>query len=83
VSRSLILDISDDIEQSLDQEARLTGKSREEVAKTWLRQHVPPPERGTLAAILPSFGVWAMSAEERLQIEQMIQSERDIEDDQE
>jgi hypothetical protein len=81
MSRSLILTLPDDIDRSLDAEVRLTGRSREEVAVAWLKQHVSPQERGTVSAMLPFFGAWSLSADERRTIEELIATERDREDE--
>jgi hypothetical protein len=81
MSRTLTLQMPDEIDRSVEQEAARTGQSRESVVLSWLRERVAEPERGTVAAIMPSFGAWQMSPEERLQIERMIQEERSLEDE--
>lgn len=81
MARTLTLDIPEDVERALQDEAARTGKSREQVVTEWLRQHVSPAPRGTVDAIMPFFGSWSMTDQERQDIERMIEEERLLEDE--
>lgn len=80
MTRSLTLDLPEEIDQALQSEAARTGKSREQVALEWIGSH-QPPARGSAEALLSSHGAWSMTSEERCRIEQMIEEERLLGDD--
>jgi len=77
MKQTLTLEIPEDIYQALQKEAAKTGKSLEQLALEWLSQHA---RRGRLEALMPFFGAWHMSPEERTRIEQMLDQERHMEE---
>jgi hypothetical protein len=79
MTRSLTLDLAEEIDQALQSEAARTGKSREQVALEWIGSRRLPP-RGSAEALLSSLGTWSMTPEERSRIEQIIEEERLPED---
>jgi len=76
MTRTLTLEIPEDVERALQEEADRTGASYEQFVTTWLRQRAKPPQRGTVDAIMPYFGALSMAPEEREKIERMIEEER-------
>ena len=78
--RSLTLDLPEDLDRALQGEATRTGKSREQIALEWIGSHVEAPSRGSVDALMASFGAWSMTPEERVRIEQMIEQERLLEE---
>lgn len=76
MARQLTLDLPEQVNQALQKEAARTGKSPEQVALEWIEPRMQPPARGSVDAILPSYGAWSMTPEERAQIERMIEEER-------
>ncbi len=51
---------------------------RESVVLNWLRERIPTAERGTVAALMPFFGAWQMTTDERERIERLIHDERSV-----
>jgi hypothetical protein len=72
----MTLDIPESVERALESEAARTGKSPEEVALQLIESNLQKPRRGTIDAVLPWFGAWSMTPEERARIERMIAEER-------
>lgn len=77
----LTLEIPDEVYQALQKEAATTDKSLEQVAIEWMAQHAQAPKRGSVDALMPFYGAWHMTPEERTRIEQMIDKERHMEED--
>lgn len=80
MARIMTLEIPDEIDQGLGEAARRAGKSREQVALEWIGNHVQKCQRGTVGALMPFYGAWTMTPEERAHIEQMIEEERLLEE---
>ncbi len=78
MKQSLTLEIPDDVYHVLQQEAAKTGKSLEQLALNWITEH---SRLGRVEALMPFFGAWRMTAEERASLEQMIEAERHLEED--
>ena len=76
MSQMLQLEMPDEVYQALEREARSLGKSPEQLALEWVREHAQQPRRGSVEAIMPSFGAWKMTPEERTAIERMIDEQR-------
>jgi hypothetical protein len=76
MSRLLKIDLPEEVDRALQEEAARTGKSPEQVALEWIEDHVETLSRGGREALMAMFGGWSMTAEERAQIEQMIEEER-------
>jgi hypothetical protein len=72
MSRLPTLNLPDQVDRALKDEAARTGKSTQEVALDWIGPHVPRPVRGSVDALMPSLGAWSMTPAERAAIEQMI-----------
>jgi hypothetical protein len=75
MKQTLTLEIPDDVYQALQQEADQTGKSLERLALDWLSQQA---RRGRVETLMPFFGAWRMTPEERAQIEKMLDEERHL-----
>lgn len=60
---------SEVIRDGAKREAARTGKSLEQIALDWIAQHIQQPQRGSAATLLPFFGAWSMTSEERARIE--------------
>jgi hypothetical protein len=80
MARALTLDLPEDVERALDNEASRTGKSREQVALEWIEAHVPNVPKGSAEALMKSCGAWSMTSEERSRVEHMIEEERLLEE---
>ncbi len=80
MSQLITLKLPDEVDRALQEEAARTGKSTEQVAIEWIGSHVDSPLRGSADALLSSHGAWSMAADERAQIEQMIEEERLLEE---
>ena len=80
MSQSITLELPDEVDRALQEEAARTGKSAEQVAIEWIGSHVEGPVRGSADALLASHGVWSMTPDERAQIERMIEEERLLEE---
>ena len=78
MSQMLQLEMPDEVYQALESEARSLGKSPEQLALEWLRDHARQPVRGSVDAIMPSFGAWKMTPDERAAIERMIDEQRHL-----
>jgi len=76
----LRLEIPDEIYQALQREAATTDKSLEQVALEWIAQRAQAPKHGSVDALMPFYGAWRMTPEERAHIEQMIDEERHMEE---
>lgn len=80
--RQLTLDLPEEIDRALQTEAARAGKSAAQLALEWIESRIHPPPRGSVDAILPSFGAWSMTPEERKKIERMIKEDRLLDSDQ-
>lgn len=80
MTRIMTLEIPNEIDQGLRDEAQRTGKTREQVALEWIGGHVQRSQRGTVGTLMPFYGVWSMTPEEQTHIEQMIEEERLLEE---
>lgn len=80
MSRTLSLELPEQVERALVEEAARTGKSREQIALEWIESRLEQSPRGSVDAILPSYGAWSMTPEERAEIERTIEEDRLLED---
>lgn len=72
----LKLEIPEDVYEALKKEADTTSKALEQVALDWMRQHVESLRRGSVDSIMPFYGSWLMTSEERARIEHEIYQDR-------
>ena len=79
MTRQLTLDLPEEVDQALQAEAARAGKSPEQLALEWIESRINPPPRGSVDAVLPSYGAWSMTPEERKEIERMIEEDRLLE----
>jgi hypothetical protein len=76
VSRTLHIQLPDDIYRELEHEAMRCGKSVEQIAIDRVAETHSPLSRGSVDAMGPYFGAWQMSSEERSRIEALLDAER-------
>lgn len=81
MARLLTLNLPEDVDRALQQEALRSGKPPEQVALEWMVSHVDIPQRGSGEALMRSHGTWSMTPEERGQIERAIEEERLLQDE--
>jgi hypothetical protein len=84
MDKTLTLRIPHNVVTALEEEARRTDKSLEEVAIEWISRHaheLPEQRPGSVDAFLPFFGAWEMTSGEREEIARIIERERHMEDD--
>ena len=77
MKQTLTLEIPDDLYQTLQKEADKTGKPLEEIILSWITQQA---HRGRVESLMPFFGSWNMSPEERTKIERLIDEERHLQE---
>ena len=81
MSQTLQLEIPDDVYQALEEHARSLEKAPEQLALEWLQEHACQPVRGSVDAIMPYFGAWKLTPEERAEIERAIYEDRHREEE--
>jgi len=81
MSQSITLQLPDDVDRALHNEAARSGKSPEEVALEWIGSHTEKWRCGGADALMSSHGAWSMTPDERTRIERMIEEERLLEED--
>ena len=74
------IEIPDEVLHALKKEVVRTGKPLEEIALEWIAEHTQMSERGRVDDLMPFYGAWHMTPEERLRIEQMIYEDRHMEE---
>lgn len=72
----LTVDVPDDVYEALREQSAKTGKPIREIASEWMAEHSRPAKRGSADALMPFYGAWRMTPEERARIEQRLEAER-------
>jgi hypothetical protein len=81
MSQSITLNLPEDVDRALQNEAVRSGRSPEQVALEWITSHATEPPRGSAEALLLSHGAWSMPPDELARIERMIEEDRLLEED--
>ncbi|MCH8295879.1 hypothetical protein IH992_32780 [Candidatus Poribacteria bacterium] len=80
MNQTLTLAVPDRVYKVLWQEAQTQKKTVEQVALDWMAQRITP-SKGSVEAIMPFFGSWEMTSEERARIEREIDEDRHREEE--
>ncbi len=79
MSQQLTVQVPEDLFAALRAEAERERKTLQQLTLECVSRHLKPPRAGTTEALRPYKGCWKWTDEERSAIERMLETERNME----